>query len=79
MSVHSSLRYDKFKNKKITVRKKWERVKALLDKGQTFPMDIFHLPKEKVMKMRVKPKTEKKVVTTVDLIQSIIEKKAEEK
>ena len=64
MSLHKSLRIDKFKNKQRSVRKRWERVKYLVDNsGGKIPPSIFGLPKEKVI--RIKPiKKEKKQIET---------------
>jgi small basic protein (TIGR04137 family) len=64
MSLHKSLRVDRFKNKKRSVRKRHERIRSLMlqqkfDRGDS----IFGLPKEKIFRMKV-VKAEKKKVET---------------
>lgn len=51
MSIHPS-----FKNKnreKRTVRKRWERFKTLCKKDKS-PSSLFGLPKEKIVKFKIK-------------------------
>lgn len=64
MSLHKSLKVDKFKNRKRSVRKREERVKYLMDKsGKTLPPSIFGLPKEKIIRMKAIKKEKKKPET----------------
>ena len=74
MSLHKSLRCDKFKNKKRSVRKRAERLRSLMlqekwEQGQS----IYGLPKEKVIRMKL-VKKEKKEVVTLEVPISIKEK-----
>ncbi len=67
MSIHSS--FKKNKNEHRTVKKRWERLKALREKGKTV-LSIFGLPKEKIIRYKLKkePKEETKK-TLVEIAQ----------
>ena len=69
MSIHRSLYKDIFKHKKKSVLARIERVQALIDKGKKLSeIDIYHLPKTKIIKMKViKDEKKKKAVDLVAL------------
>jgi hypothetical protein len=76
MSIHSSLKRNK--KKKKSVRKRLERYFELIKKGIK-PETPFALPKEKVIKFKVKKKEkEEKKLEIIDII-SIPEKKDKKK
>ena len=67
MSVHRSLYKDKFKHKKKSVLSRVERVRVLLDKGKKIEdIDLYHLPKTKIIKIKVIKDEKKK--EAVDLV-----------
>ena len=73
MSIHPS-----FKNKnreKRTVRKRWERFKILCKKDKS-PSSLFGLPKEKIIKFKIKK--EKKEEKSLETLSPLTEEKQEE-
>lgn len=80
MSIHKSLHIDKFKNKKKSVRTRLERIRKLLSKGKKIEeIDLYSLPKEKVIKMKAIKKEIKKPEEHIDLLKAVEEKKKEVK
>ena len=68
MSMHHSLKIYPFKRTKRSVRKRYERMRSLMlqkkwDKEQN---SIFALPKEKLMKKRLKKIKEEKIITPTE-------------
>ena len=66
MSLHRSLKIDKFSAKKRSVRKRQERIRSLIlqrkwEQGQS----VFGLPKEKIIKIKPIKSEKKKVETTL--------------
>lgn len=60
MSMHKSLKYNKFKHKKRTVRKRYERFRSLkLQNKWDKEHSIFRLPKEKRIFKRKKSEEQK--------------------
>ena len=63
MSLHNSLKINKWKTKR-SVRKRWERL-AKLKRTLKFleEMSIYGMPKEKILHLKLKIKEKKEVVT----------------
>ena len=73
MSLHKSLKYDKFKGRKKSVNKKLDRIKKLLAEGKldSNNVKIYGLPKEKIVKIKItKVKKEKKEEKPIDILNS---------
>ena len=78
MSIHPSLKSSK--DKKIrSVRKRYERLKSLLEKGKDV-LSVFTLPKEKMVRLKIK-KEKKEETSSEGLTDSAkeTEKKAKKK
>ena len=60
MSIHKSLKIDKYKKKNRAVRSRLERIKKLISEDAFSNVNIFNLPKEKIVIMKKVRKEEKK-------------------
>jgi small basic protein (TIGR04137 family) len=71
MSMHQSLKGNN-KGKKRSVRKRWERMRSLMlqKKFDKEKQSVFGLPKEKVVRFKIKKeKKEKENLSLVDIVQ----------
>lgn len=74
MSIHKSLKADRFPVKR-SVRTRRERLEKLKRTEKWVEgMSIYGLPKEKILQIKLKIKKEKKELTNEDVAQSIITK-----
>lgn len=77
MSLHKSLKSYKFRHKKRSVRKRWERFADAQLKGQK---SVFGLPKEKILKARKqKPKEKEEKIEPVVTLSPTETKKIKKK
>jgi len=61
MSQHPSLKSNKFAGKR-SVRKRWERIQKLIKEAR-YLKSIYNLPKEKIIRLKIKKLKEKKPLT----------------
>ena len=59
MSIHKTLKIDKYKTKR-SVRTRRERVKRLLEKNKL--NSVYKLPKEKVIRLKLKKEKKEKII-----------------
>lgn len=77
MSLHSSLKSDRYKPKR-NVRKRYERIQALLEKGKEV-LTAFALPKEKIIRLKVKKDKKEETETLTNENLGTYAKEAEKK
>lgn len=66
MSIHNSLKVNKWKTKR-SVRKRWERLAKLKRTLKWIEgMSVFGMPKEKILRLKLKLKEKKKELTEAE-------------
>jgi len=70
MSIHKSLKTKTKQNR--TVRKRFERFKTLKEKGIN-PTSVLALPKEKIIKLKIKKEKKEKKDSLIDITISPLE------